>query len=398
MSQHTPWPTLDRYAHDLLDSAERHAVDAHAHECAECTASLRRLRGEEESLRQALAPEDADEETVEQVIAALPDAAARSASTPSPRRLGALVPLLAAAALITVVIIATVRAPRPVEDDPVASALAAYAAGRAGAEATLVRLGRKCLPDVRKAEAAATGAARERLASLRAKIENALPRVLWVEGHPRNDYSMFAAKLRADGRFQTQTLVLENKVCDTSAGIEFPFRTPISSFPTKELLDYDVVMLGSFVITDPAAPGSIESFVTSYGGGALMIAGRQAGDVHSACASIAPVEMLAGEWQPATIALAEAGQTHCATDVDWKDGPRVEFFASLAEPVWCRPARAKPEATVLVATKEGAPVLAVWERGRGRVAHMATEDHWIWKADRQSVYYRAVLNYLAKRD
>ncbi len=392
MSQHTPWPVLDRYERELLDGGERLAVEAHVHECSECGAALRRLREEESALREALAPTDEDEDGAEQTASA---AAAQLRAPAAPRRLGAFVPLAAAAAVIVAVVVATL--PRPPGPDPMTAALTAVERGEPGAEDALVAHGRKCLGAVRLAEASAAGAARDRLAAVRTRLEQALPRILWVEADPRNTFGTVGGALRRDKSCLVQTLVLETKQCLYSErDVHLPFRHPISSFPVHGLDEYDVVILGDFRSSDPTLPQAVSSFVTTWGGGVLMQAGKNSSSAYTECGMVAPVTWVSTERpKTASACLTADGQMHCATEVE-ATVSRQEYFQSLEPIRWYETVAARPEAQTLVATREGAPLLTVWEAGRGRVAHVATDDFWV-SGDRQILFYGAVLNWLAQR-
>ncbi len=402
MSRHMSWDELDRHAREIDEEIDRLAIEAHVHECSECTTSLRRLRHEEKTLRTALAPE-VEEAEVERVAALVtankPTAKLPVASKPARKwRASSLVPLAAAAAVIVAVTVATLRV-QPVvpKSDPVDQALQGAAAGSKSYEKIVLQLGRKVLPDLRRAEAHAQGEARSRLASLRNEIEMSQPRVLWVEQVPRYIYRSLKPALLEDRGYVVQTLQLGVAKSETSSWlVQFPFPTEIRSFPAGDLQSYDVLLLGdlqTFGLKDAA-----EEFVLQYGGSVCMIGGEHSTAVTESLSGIAPVEIAnAARPQQAYVRLTSVGLTHAAMNVAVPE-PREEFFGSCGPLRWYQTVRVRPGATTLLETREGAPIVATWDIGRGRAAYVASDDQQLWRQDQRLAFYRAILGYLARKD
>ncbi len=108
-------------------------------------------------------------------------------------------------------------------------------------------------------------------------------KVLYVEGRPRYEYRFLKNALIRDSKILCHCLL-------TSADKDFPqefskgskdplFQQPIKEFPRtlKELAQYDVVILGDI---DPVVIGgeeqweNLETFVTEFGGGLILISGH----------------------------------------------------------------------------------------------------------------------------
>jgi hypothetical protein len=368
MTRHTSWSDLDRHARELLDGPERRAVEAHVHECDECREALRRLHREEQTLRDALEPAEGDDEAIEETLAA-----AAKAPAAVPKRWGAFIPLAAAAILVVTLVVMTLR-PNPAQD---AVGLAVEEALK-GRPDELIHLNRKALPALR---------GEERLASLRPQLEASLPRLLWVEAHPHSDFMQMRTSLLQDTTLFAQTLVLENRDCDASSWSmdRLPFQSPIKSFPTADLASYDVAVLGGFRATDVAVPRSIDTFVRSYGGGVLMISVE--GGMRPVWESISPVRLL-DESRKGTAKMIERH-------------PASAGFEAARQLRWVQAVRPKPGARVLVSLEDGSPILTVWECGRGRVAHLASNDLSFWKGDTDRIAMRAaysgIIDWLVSR-
>jgi hypothetical protein len=282
----------------------------------------------------------------------------------------------------------------------VETALRAVASGHAGADEAVLRLGRKVLPDLRRAEANADGDARVRFAALRNEIEMSRPRVLWVEQHPRPIYKSTKSVLLNDRGYVVQTLQLGTAHSEASPWlVQYPFRSEIRDIPMDDLASYDVLMLGDLKVDGREAfQGAVQHFTLALGGSVCVIAGEHSADVTTACASIVPVELTqAARPQQVYVRVTTAGRSHPATNVSAAE-PRDEWFGSCAALRWYQTVRVKPGASALVETREGAPILAAWEIGRGRVAYVASDDQQNWEPDRRVAFFRTVLNYLGRRE
>lgn len=226
-------------------------------------------------------------------------------------------------------------------------------------------------------------------------------RVLLVEQQPRWEYKYLQALLLRDRRVKLNVVLL-----DAGAALPIGGSSPyLAGFPTtkQELLEYDLVILGD---VDPRnfAAGQLDSlaeYVSQFGGGLLVIAGRRHMP-HSYPNT--PIEkLLPVEWsqQPAVPASMEApadkpirpeltiaGRASLMLRLADNETSSAAAWAQLPPIYWTSPVtRAKPSAEVLLvdpdpsrATRFGKmPVMALQQYGLGQVMYVGTDNTWRWR-------------------
>ncbi len=216
-------------------------------------------------------------------------------------------------------------------------------------------------------------------------------RVLHLAGHPSWDSRFARALLRAE---PTVDLVSFYIMVGRGGGTIAAEETTLIPFPTRQLFgesldDIDLLIFHDFAFhqfdIDRLIPSRIGPWI-QQGGALLVVGGRQSltagGWQDTSILPWLPIQIGSGEDAfrdpEAHMRLTEVGASHPVArlrrDVDenraaWKaatvPGTHSGQVARSGDPV-------------LVERDDGAPLLAVGERGQGRVAALATSGLWTW--------------------
>jgi uncharacterized membrane protein len=227
--------------------------------------------------------------------------------------------------------------------------------------------------------------------------------VLYIEGHPRNEYKFIRRALEGDKTLRLVTYLKTGPQKFLRQGIESP-QELANGFPEKkeELYQYAAIVLGdiskSFFSADQLA--MIQEFVSERGGGFLMLGGSTAFEesfLGSPIADILPVT-LPGQAQLApqrrdgtgddkfSLSLTPEGEHTAILRLGpggadnrqlWQKMPQLQGI-NVTGP-------AKPGATVLAVhptlslDNEPLPVIAYERYGRGRSMVITTASTWRWQ-------------------
>lgn len=230
--------------------------------------------------------------------------------------------------------------------------------------------------------------------------------ILYVEGHPRNEYKFIRRAVEADQSLRLVTYLKTGPHEFLRQGIDSPQELG-DGFPRKkeDLYCYAAVIFGdiapNFFSTDQLA--MMREFVSERGGGLLMLGGTTAFDesfmgtpiadtlpVMLAPAAQLPPQLQGGAQQPTgrkfTLRLTPAGEQEAmlrlgpAGEVNrqlWEKMPQLQGI-NVTGP-------AKPGATVLAEHPtlsfrgKPLPVIAYQRYGRGRTMVITTASTWRWQ-------------------
>jgi uncharacterized membrane protein len=226
-------------------------------------------------------------------------------------------------------------------------------------------------------------------------VDNATPRVLYMEGEPRWDFKFIRRAVEDDKSLGLYTIVrtTQNKNYTQTPDDKHPELKV--GFPTKveDLFDFQALILGSveanFFTT--AQQDLIQQFVDRRGGGLLFLGGRTAledgGYDKPPFSDLLPVRLPDHKntfhRDPATPELTNAGRDSLITRIEddpntnverWKKLPYLMNFQEAGTP--------KPGALVLANMKASGntlPLLITQKYGRGRTAVFATGGDWRWQ-------------------
>lgn len=425
---HLTWDELDAVRRETAPPDVARAATAHVRDCGACATAMARLAEEDRTLVEALVPPAGSAEAVTEAetAAVLKYRQLRNAGTLRPRRAwGAMIPLAAAAALSVALLAGVVRTPAPVPTpapaDPVAAAIVDLdrPALAPRATRTLLKYGRKALPSLRDAESSAEGERLDRIAAVRSLIEHDWPRVLLVYSHPRYEYQALSDYLLNDPGLLTHRIQLSAdpelagavSVWAATAPDRVPvrFRAPASLPSTiDELAEYDVIVVGDSPSGDLGAmAGLLGDFVERLGGSLVFVAGPDSskpGSLHRAGAAILPVELAVAPTREGRIRvkLTADGLNDACLAVDEQGQTREEFFAAVPPLRWVQPATARTDSSVLLAAEDGTPVVAVRRSGRGRVMWVGSDDLYMWRGKvgggkYHQPFYRALVSGIVAR-
>jgi uncharacterized membrane protein len=223
-------------------------------------------------------------------------------------------------------------------------------------------------------------------------------RVLLVVGRPSWDERFLRALLRADANVDLVSFYILRTMSDEPQ-VRSDRELSLIPFPMEEIFDtkldtFDVVIFQNFGYTDPQLSVSqyeknLERYVYN-GGGFAMIGGDHAfGEGRSnfpVLSQALPVEP-AGRSASVDIfkpRLTPEGLRHPVTAFSQGAANPEATWASLPGIPGANITRVKPGATVLLdhpfQSVEGrnAPVLALWEYGRGRSLALTLDSSWYW--------------------
>src|ERR1700733_13429607 len=224
-------------------------------------------------------------------------------------------------------------------------------------------------------------------------VDNAKPRILYMEGEPRWDYKFIRRAVEDDKNIDLYCVVrtTQNKLY-TQVPTDAPSGELKDGFPTKvdDLFNYQGIILGTVEANyfTPAQQDLIHQFVDRRGGGLLFLGGRASladgGYEREPCADLLPVKLPDHKnpfhRDPAAAELTPAGRDSLITRIEdnpetnverWKKLPYLMDFQEAGQP--------KPGALVLAemnASGHKLPLLITQKYGRGRTAVFASGGDW----------------------
>src|ERR1700691_4646763 len=227
-------------------------------------------------------------------------------------------------------------------------------------------------------------------------VDNAKPRILYMEGEPRWDFKFIRRAVEDDKNIDLYSVV---RTTQNKLYVQVPPDAPQGElkdgFPTKvdDLFTFQGIILGSVEANyfTPAQQDLIQQFVDRRGGGLLFLGGRTAladgGYEKAPFADLLPVRLADHKdtfhRDPATAELTPAGRDSLITRIEdnpeanverWKKLPYLMNFQEAGQP--------KPGALVLAemtASGHKLPLLITQKYGRGRTAVFATGGDWRWQ-------------------
>ncbi|HIF73501.1 MAG TPA: hypothetical protein EYG31_01255 [Porticoccaceae bacterium] len=230
--------------------------------------------------------------------------------------------------------------------------------------------------------------------------------ILYIEGHPRNEYKFIRRALEGDNSLRLATYLQTGPEKYYRQGIESP--TELSSgFPTdkEELYQYEAIILGdieeSFFNADQLQ--MIEDFVAERGGGFLMSGMVDEGFVSTPIADMLPISLVEENFLPAHLRGGLRRGKHLTGELYYprvtnngEFSPLLRLASEDAENrrLWQQlpelqgvyvTGRIKPGATVLVEhpllqyQNQAIPVIASQRYGSGRSISVATASTWRWQ-------------------
>jgi hypothetical protein len=247
------------------------------------------------------------------------------------------------------------------------------------------------------------------------KVIDSKIKVLLIDQAPRWEFKYLMAQLLRDRRVEAKVVLLE-----ASAGLA---RTPDSPYleklpDTKEaLFKYDLIILGDVdaKVFSSNQLEAIEEFVTKFGGGLAIIAGKKNNPWtyrKTPIEKMLPVELEAGAGfvnagngsggpedvsdKPVKLELTAVGKRTPMLRLAPDDSTSERMWAKLPPIYWVAPvARAKPAAEVFLvdpspnrSTRYGKmPVVAAQQYGMGQVMYVGTDNTWRWRKNKGDEQY-----------
>jgi uncharacterized membrane protein len=253
------------------------------------------------------------------------------------------------------------------------------------------------------------------------RMEDAQPKILYVEGEPRWEFSFLRRAVFTDKNLRLVTLLRQADGKFLRQGIESP-STLEKGFPDdkEELFKYRAIILGSveasFFTFDQLR--MISDFVSQRGGGFLMLGGRnsyaQGGYINTPLEDVLPLYLSLGTGKipgyqnlEFKVRLTSYGEAHpiCRLSVPqdlnrkrWEAAPDLVGFNPTAGP--------KPGATVLARgsvlgnSGENPVILAFQRFGRGKAVAFTTDSSWRWRMEQDhadnfhELFWRQMLRWL----
>lgn len=254
------------------------------------------------------------------------------------------------------------------------------------------------------------------------KVIDSKIKVLLVDQAPRWEFKYLMAQLMRDRRVDVKVILLEG-----SPGLARTKDSPyLDKFPEdkRDLFKYDLVMLGD-VDSKSFTPGqleAIEEFVTKFGGGLAVIAGKKNDPWtyrRTPIEKMLPVELEAGgaimgsgpggeevNDKPIKLELTAAGKRSPMLRLAADDAASERLWEKLPPIFWVAPvARAKPAAEVFLvdpsptrSTRYGKmPVVAAQQYGVGQVMFVGTDNTWRWRKNKGDEQYVTLWGQVVQR-
>jgi len=228
-------------------------------------------------------------------------------------------------------------------------------------------------------------------------VDNAKPKVVYMEGEPRWDYKFLRRAVEDDKNLDLYSVV---RTTQNKLYVQVPKDAPTGElkdgFPAKveDLFMYQAIILGSVEANyfTPAQQELIQQFVDRRGGGLLFLGGRTAladgGYDKPPFSDLLPVKLPDHKntfhRDPANPTLTNAGRDSLITRIEDNPQANVERWKKLPYLMnFQEPGQPKPGALVLaeMTVMGGAklPLLITQKYGRGRTAVFATGGDWRWQ-------------------
>ncbi|MCJ7645464.1 glutamine amidotransferase [bacterium] len=223
-------------------------------------------------------------------------------------------------------------------------------------------------------------------------------RILYICGQPSWEYKFLRTVLKSDPGIELVSFIILRNPENISIVPEdqlslIPF--PVTEIFGKEIFNFDLLIFENFTYTRFGIPKeyleNIRKFVTQTGGGFLMIGGDNSfaggGYKGTPIEEILPVEMEDGKEDiiDGKFKMLLGESTHLILRLSDNPGENSQIWAGMPELDGCnRLLKPKPEAIILgvhplIKNKYGnLVILAVWEKGKGRVMSMASNSTWQW--------------------
>lgn len=223
-------------------------------------------------------------------------------------------------------------------------------------------------------------------------------RILYICGQPSWEYKFLRTSLNSDPSIELVSFIILRNPENISIVPEnqlslIPF--PTTEIFTKQIFNFDLLIFENFTYTRFGIPRkyleNIRKFVMETGGGFLMIGGdnsfargRYKG---TPVEEILPVEMgeVSGNIIDGKFKMLTREARHPILRLSDNLGENSQIWARMPELDSCnRLLRPKPDAIVLgvhplIKNKYGnLVILAVWQKGKGRVMSMASNSTWRW--------------------
>jgi uncharacterized membrane protein len=225
-------------------------------------------------------------------------------------------------------------------------------------------------------------------------VDNAKPRILYLEGEPTWDYKFLRRAVEDDKNIELVSIVrtTQNKIYRQGIANKDELK---DGFPTKveEMFAFQGMIIGSVEANyfTTSQQELMQQFVDRRGGGLLFLGGRNAladgAYDKPPFSDLLPVHLPNHKntfhREPATPQLTPAGRDSLITRIDenpeanfnrWKKLPYLMNFQEAGQP--------KPGAVVLaemMAAGNKLPLLITQKYGRGRTAVFATGGDWRWQ-------------------
>lgn len=246
------------------------------------------------------------------------------------------------------------------------------------------------------------------------KVIDSKIKVLLVDQAPRWEFKYLMAQLLRDRRVDAKVVLLEG-----SPGLA---QTPESPYLQKlpdnkeALFKYDLIILGDVDAKTFSTNqlDAVEEFVTKFGGGLAVIAGKRNNPWtyrKTPIEKMLPVELEAGAGfvnaaagpggeevsdKPIKLELTAVGKRTPMLRLAADDSTSERIWAQLPPIYWVAPvARAKPAAEVFLvdpspsrSTRYGKmPVVAAQQYGMGQVMYIGTDNTWRWRKNKGDEQY-----------
>ena len=252
--------------------------------------------------------------------------------------------------------------------------------------------------------------------------------ILFIEGHPRNEYKFIQRAVRGDKSLRLATYLRTGPEKFYRQGIESP--TELSDgFPSdrEALFDYEAIILGDIEqeFFDTEQLEMLDEFVGERGGGLLLSGRVDEGFIGTPLAAIAPVSLVEEALLPQPLQggirrgdhpagalfnpqLTAAGRVSPLLRLAADEAANINLWAQMPplQGVYVT-GRVKPGASVLLEhpsldyQNQPLPVLVTQRYGSGRSMSVATASTWRWQmmlpvADQsQEKLWRQLLRWLA---
>ncbi|MEI7904381.1 MAG: glutamine amidotransferase [Candidatus Firestonebacteria bacterium] len=225
-------------------------------------------------------------------------------------------------------------------------------------------------------------------------------RILYISGYPNPEYRFLRQVLKTNPNYEVVSFIMLREAQDLAFFPEnsmtlIPF--PATELFARDLSGFDVVILESFAYAGNGLPpeylANLASFVEKQGGAFVMIGGEDSfgrGYYKStAIDALLPVEMKGPDetfspgffkMKPEEHPLNRIAYTKEESEAAWEAMPELEGCNVLL--------RAKPGSFVLgrhptIKGTDGEliPIIAAWQKGKGRVLSVATNTTWRWSME-----------------